>query len=221
MKLTTRQWTALGTIAGLIGASAAVFALLQASLSSPERSPPITATAPSDAQVSIDENNPALGAGTTEPPSVAPPQIVAERRRTAAIPPTEPALSKPSPTRDPGVSVAPSASAAIPPPAGPASSADLVERPSWVRKPSDAEIRYAYPEEAMPYQLAASVVLECEVEVDMTVINCEVQESTTPGYGFEDAALRLTRKFRLHPLYMDNSPVARAKVRIPISFKYQ
>lgn len=202
MKLTMRDWTAIGAIAAVVMALVAVFTLIKG---------PQVGDVGSERDVIAQERGETTGSANLGKSSAE--KVGARPEGQAATP----KLARPATS---AVRRMPSPAPSDPAPAAPPpTSGRLVEAPEWARKPSDEEVRYAYPEAAKALRLTAKVVLACEVEIDMTVINCIVEESSTPGYGFEDAALRLTRKFRLHPQYEDNVAIARAKVRIPINFK--
>jgi protein TonB len=52
-----------------------------------------------------------------------------------------------------------------------------------------------------------------------TLTNCEVTSEEPDSAGFGDAAMRMSRLFKMRPMTKDGSPVAGGTVRIPIAFR--
>lgn len=90
--------------------------------------------------------------------------------------------------------------------------------PDWLRKPSGAELRAAWPAKAMAEGVEGQVVLGCVVNIRGGLERCAVVSESPAGEGFGAAALLLVPSFQLKPEVKDGQPVA-SEVQIPIVFK--
>ena len=66
--------------------------------------------------------------------------------------------------------------------------------------------------------MSGKAVLECEVLGTGSVAKCAVTEETPKAQRFGEAALQMSRYFKLSPKTVDGMSVAGSKVRIPIVF---
>lgn len=94
----------------------------------------------------------------------------------------------------------------------------VIRHPEWVRQPTAAQMERAYPRRALSQELSGRAVLSCSVLGSGEVTACSVVSQTPAGAGFGDAALSLSRYFRLSPRTVDGQTVEGARVTIPISF---
>lgn len=89
----------------------------------------------------------------------------------------------------------------------------VVTDPSWTRRPRNLE-RF-YPVRARQLGIEGEVTLDCVVSAE-GALGCVVARETPPGWGFGDAALRISREHRMVPATREGQPVeARYRMRLP------
>ena len=76
-----------------------------------------------------------------------------------------------------------------------------------------------YPDRAQRLDCSGRATISCVVRANGTVANCSVVSEDPPDMGFGDAAVRLSKLFRMRPQTKDGTPVEGGTVRIPIAFQ--
>lgn len=94
--------------------------------------------------------------------------------------------------------------------------AEVVD-PHWLRRPRDLA-RY-YPRRALERGVEGRVVLNCAVDV-RGALACAVASETPANWGFGEAALRISRDYRMVPAVQDGRPVE-ARYRMVVPFELQ
>ncbi len=136
------------------------------------------------------------------PPNTPPPPPPPDQR----IPPD--VTAPPTPTDIP--------TAVNPPPAPVAPS--VISNPQWLERPSGRDFTRHYPPRALEREREGRVVLDCVVGADGR-IGCAVAEEDPSGWGFGEAAVRISRSFRMSPQTVDGRPTDGGRVRVPIAFR--
>jgi periplasmic protein TonB len=87
--------------------------------------------------------------------------------------------------------------------------------PHWTHRPSDLG-RY-YPARALMRGIEGQVTLTCLVRADGT-LDCAIAAETPSGWGFGQAALRISRDYAMTPATRDGIAVeARYRMRVPFA----
>ena len=103
---------------------------------------------------------------------------------------------------------------APPPPQAPA----VISNPTWIERPNASDFTRYYPPRALSDGQGGRVLLSCVVGATGR-IECSVASEDPSGYGFGQAALRISRHFRMSPRLEDGRPTEGGRVRVPISFQ--
>ena len=94
----------------------------------------------------------------------------------------------------------------------------LLSPPDWVDKPTPRDLRGAWPREAFLHGMGGRADIDCRVELNGRLDDCEVVRETPSGFGFGAAALSLAPRLRFTPALTDKGPAA-WRVTIPINFE--
>ncbi len=102
-----------------------------------------------------------------------------------------------------------------PPPAPPTPS--VITNPTWLERPNARDFARYYPERALERGQEGRVNLACIVAADGR-ISCSVTSEDPSGWGFGEAALRISRHFRMSPQTRDGVATSGGRVNVPIRF---
>ena len=119
------------------------------------------------------------------------------------IPPVERRIEAPKPP-------------AAPPPEPPRPS--VISNPDWLRRPSADEVARYYPDRALRLETEGRATLSCTVSAKGTLGNCSILSEDPNDMGFGDAAMKLSKLFKMRPMSKDGQPVDGGSVRIPLRF---
>lgn len=153
---------------------------------------------------------PALPFVEIQPPD---PPPVTRRPRTPppVAPPSDPADAAP-PDQPLPTEVSDAGPAVFAPP-GP----ELITSPRWLRQPRD--LGNYYPTRALAREIAGQVVLDCIVDVN-GALSCVVVSETPANWEFGQAALRISRDYRMVPAMRNGQAVeARYRMRVPFDVR--
>ncbi|HWA00122.1 MAG TPA: TonB family protein [Caulobacterales bacterium] len=92
-----------------------------------------------------------------------------------------------------------------------------ITEPRWTRRPSNLA-RY-YPARAVARNIEGAVTLDCAVRTT-GALECWVVSETPAGWGFAEAALRMSRDYAMVPAMRDGAPVeGRYRLRVPFALR--
>jgi protein TonB len=83
---------------------------------------------------------------------------------------------------------------------------------------SGAPIRY-YPQRAQRMGVEGKAVIDCEVEASGQLADCKVVSEIPEGYGFGDAALKMSSLFKMKTTTKDGQPASGKRATIPLDFR--
>lgn len=130
-------------------------------------------------------------------------------------PPPPPEMRVPPPDLSAPPTPTPIPVAVDPPPAPPTPS--IITNPQWLERPSGRDFERYYPPRALERGQEGRVNLACVVAADGR-ISCTVTSESPEGWGFGEAAIRISRHFRMSPQTRDGVATSGGRVNVPIRF---
>ncbi|MES1200645.1 MAG: TonB family protein [Pseudomonadota bacterium] len=92
-----------------------------------------------------------------------------------------------------------------------------ITAPRWTQRPSNLQ-RY-YPRRAADRNIEGAVMLDCLVGTT-GALSCNVISETPSGWGFSEAALRMSRDYAMVPAMRNGAPTqGRYRMRVPFSLR--
>lgn len=88
----------------------------------------------------------------------------------------------------------------------------------WARAPGVADVKAAYPQDALRQNVEGHVVLRCGLTADALLKSCDVLTELPRGYGFGRAAKSLVPLFKGEPLGDALKALATLRVDVPFGF---
>jgi len=95
----------------------------------------------------------------------------------------------------------------------------VIRNPTWLARPTAAQLEGFYPPRALEDGISGEAVLDCQVTAVGQLTHCSISGETPRGKGFGDGALKASRIFRMSPRTEDGQPVEGGTVHIPIHFQ--
>ena len=93
----------------------------------------------------------------------------------------------------------------------------VITNPHWERQPSADQLIRAYPDRALRAGVGGLATVNCLVQPNGRVADCNLTSETPGGYGFGRAAQGLTRHFQISPRTVNGAAVG-SRVNIAIRF---
>lgn len=140
-----------------------------------------------------------------------------EAGRSSAAAPESAGTAPPVPVAEPS-KPARAAPASAPPPATTAPRPSVITNPLTVREPSYDELMGVYPPRALAAEIAGRATISCVATVAGTLRDCEATSESPPGYRFGQAAVAVSRHYRLSPRTVDGAAVE-SRVNLTINWR--
>jgi protein TonB len=142
------------------------------------------------------------------------------------IQPRPPAAVPLSVAPPPPLNIAPVEHPAPPPPAPPVIAPEkpppprptVISNPDWIHQPNGDDFARFYPDRAQRMGVAGRATLHCQVSASGT-LSCSVSSEDPPDQGFGEAALKMSKLFKMRPQTRDGAPTSGGTINIPIRFQ--
>lgn len=74
------------------------------------------------------------------------------------------------------------------------------------------------PDAAKAAEVGGRAIIVCKVKTNGTLEDCRVDSESPEGMGFGQAALRVSKLFKMKPTQKDGTPVEGRTIRVPIAW---
>lgn len=95
----------------------------------------------------------------------------------------------------------------------------VVTNPDWLSRPTGEDVARHYPELPRMLAMEGRAAITCGLDDLGQMQDCKVVSEAPASLGFGEAALAMSRSFRMRPMTRDGKPVTGGEVTIPISFR--
>jgi len=137
-----------------------------------------------------------------------------------------PVVGSPAPSGEPPATGAAAESPTAPAPQAtqtaqtesPPTTPSVIDRLDWARVPSREDFLRHYPDRASRLRLAGQATIECVVNRLGALDDCALVSETPKDAGFGQAALRLSKLYKMKPNTKDGYPTAGGTVKFTIEF---
>lgn len=87
-----------------------------------------------------------------------------------------------------------------------------------LRSPSPADFARYYPDLALRNEASGEVLMNCEIDPEGRLQACAVISESPPKLGFGEAALKLSRVYRMQPAVVNGQPITGRVALVPVRF---
>ncbi len=94
----------------------------------------------------------------------------------------------------------------------------VIRNPHWLSRPNGNVLAQYYPHRAQLARVTGGAKIACLVTVSGNLEHCLVKGEYPLNFGFGQAALAMTKWFRMSPMTVDGKPVGGATIYIPMNF---
>jgi len=92
-------------------------------------------------------------------------------------------------------------------------------QPDWLRKPSAEDLAKYFPDRAQRMGVNGKATISCTVNARGLLEGCSVVSEDPSDQGFGEAAIKMSKLFKMRPMSKDGAPVDGGTVRIPLRFE--
>jgi TonB family protein len=97
--------------------------------------------------------------------------------------------------------------------------AGAIIHPTWTERPDGEDVYRSYPASQRSRGLTGLVRIICMVGENGRLAPCEVETEEPEGKGFGEAALQLSRLFKMQRIDGDGQAVAGRLIKVPIAYR--
>ncbi len=95
----------------------------------------------------------------------------------------------------------------------------MITNPDWLRQPNGDDYAEYYPQRASDLGKGGVATISCTVTSKGTLTGCSISGEDPTGFGFGDAALKISKLFRMKPKQIDGQSVEGGSFSTRIRFR--